>query len=78
MQIRSQWTSCGLVAPMPTCAARDVLGEHQALTLVEPQRVRGQPRLPCDVADAELMFGDRHGPTLALDLECTLGSTVGS
>src|SRR5215208_2354763 len=44
------------VAAMPAPRTGDVLGEHQALALVEPQRVHAQPRTPRDVADAQLLF----------------------
>src|SRR5215216_5764372 len=48
------------VAAMPAPRTGDVLGEHQALALVEPQRVHAQPRTPRDVADAQLLFEVGH------------------
>jgi hypothetical protein len=45
---------------MPTRPACDVLGEQQALALVEPQRVHAQPRTPRYVADAQLLFETSH------------------
>src|SRR5919198_209079 len=48
------------VAAAAARAARDVLGDHQALALVEPQRVDPQPGLARDVADAQLLFDNGH------------------
>jgi len=40
--------------------ARDLLGQHQALALVEPQRVHGQPGLARDVADRQFLLEAGH------------------
>jgi hypothetical protein len=52
------------VTAMAARSARDVLGEHQARTLVEPQRVHAQSRSLRNVADAQpcslLCFETRH------------------
>jgi hypothetical protein len=48
---------------MAASPARDMLGDEQALALVEPQRVHGQPRPSRDVADAQLLFDAGHEPS---------------
>src|SRR5205823_8573873 len=48
------------IAAMSARPTGDVLGELQALALVEPQCMHGEPRTPRDLADAQSLFEISH------------------